>query len=103
MTIAEKQVQSKIIGYLRTVDGIWFTKTIVSTERGTPDIICCYMGRFLGIEVKRKGGVLSENQHKVKSEITRCGGVYTVAHDVSDVIRAIIQIKQDPYYLHDVH
>lgn len=57
-----------------------------STMRlGTPDILCCYKGLFIAIEVKSEQGRLSESQRQIKEEIERCWGLYMVARSVPDV------------------
>ena len=40
---------------------------------GVPDIICCYKGRFLGLEVKLPTGALTELQTRAIEKINRAG------------------------------
>lgn len=42
---------------------------------GVPDIICCYKGRFLGLEVKLPTGTLTELQKRAIDRINRAGGM----------------------------
>ena len=42
---------------------------------GVPDIICCYKGRFLGLEAKLPGGRLTELQKRALEKINRAGGI----------------------------
>lgn len=54
--------------------------------RGCPDIIGQLVdGRFLGIEVKRPSGRVSEDQAAFLARATKHGGVAFVARSVSDV------------------
>ena len=57
---------------------------------GVPDIICCYRGRFIGMECKLPGGRLTEMQKRVISKINRAGGIARRVESV-DEARAIIQ------------
>lgn len=54
-------------------------------KAGVPDIIACLNGRFVGIEVKRPGGVISPLQQYNIDEIHKSGGVAFVAYSVEDV------------------
>ena len=49
---SEQVIQSEIIKYLKSV-GAYTIKVSAATKAGIPDIICCYKGRFIAIEVKR--------------------------------------------------
>ena len=56
---------------------------------GVPDIICCYKGRFLGLEVKLPSGKLTELQKRAIAKINRAGGIACRVESAEDV-RAII-------------
>ena len=49
---SEQAIQSDILKYLKSV-GAYTIKVSAATKAGIPDIICCYKGRFIAIEVKR--------------------------------------------------
>ena len=57
---------------------------------GVPDIICCYKGRFIGMECKLTGGRLTELQKRAITKINRAGGIARRVESV-DEARAIIQ------------
>lgn len=52
---------------------------------GSPDIICCVRGDFIGLEVKSLTGKLSEEQIKAKKRIEKAGGKYYVVRSIGDV------------------
>ena len=56
---------------------------------GIPDIICCYKGRFLGLEAKLPGGRLTELQKRALDKINAAGGIARRVESVDDV-RAVI-------------
>ena len=58
---------------------------------GVPDIICCYKGRFLGLEVKRPGGKLTELQKRTLDRINTAGGIARRVDSVDDVKAVIAQ------------
>jgi len=50
---------------------------------GTPDILACVKGVFVGIEVKKpKGGRVSDLQKLKLAQIEKAGGIGIVANDV---------------------
>ena len=57
---------------------------------GIPDIICCYKGRFLGLEAKLPDGRLTELQKRALDKINRAGGIARRVESVEDA-RAIIR------------
>ena len=57
---SEAKIQARILKYLRSLGRVcWAVKAAVSNERGVPDILCCYRGRFVGFEVKTETGRIS--------------------------------------------
>ena len=61
---------------------------------GVPDIICCYKGRFLGLEAKLPGGRLTELQKRALDKINRAGGIARRVESVDDV-RAVIRLADE--------
>lgn len=94
----EKDIKKVILAYLKSIpncsafpistmgvmqsNGRW-RKT--SMRPGTPDILVCYRGDFIGIEVKALNGKLSEHQAMVGNDIQQCGGRWLVAKSLDDV------------------
>lgn len=56
---------------------------------GLPDLVACYRGFFIGIEVKQPGNGPSERQKFVMHEIQRAKGIAIVATDVETVSELI--------------
>ena len=63
---------------------------------GVPDIICCYKGRFLGLEAKLPGGRLTELQKRSIGKINAAGGIACKVNSVEDVKAAIRQVDTEP-------
>ena len=70
----------------------WKEHGSVYGTNGVPDIICCYKGRFLGLECKRPGGRLTELQKRAIKKINRAGGVACRVESVEDVKRVIAHV-----------
>lgn len=52
---------------------------------GSPDIVCCYKGRFIAIEVKSKAGRQSPSQLQFQENLENAGGYYFIARSIKDV------------------
>lgn len=88
--VTEAQVLAEIRRYLARVGG-WECKTWGNPmmRRGTPDLLCCVCGCFVGIEVKRPGGKPTPEQLAELERIEHAGGLGIVATSVEDVRRAV--------------
>lgn len=86
----EKNIENKIKTYLRS-KGAYCVKYHGNqfSQVGVPDLLVCYKGKFLGIEIKNETGKTSPLQDHNIVEIRRAGGVSFVARSVEDV-RAVI-------------
>lgn len=63
-----------------------------STGRiGCPDILVCWSGQFVGIEVKSKTGRPSKAQLEVGKDIERAGGRWVLARSIEDVAAAMLR------------
>ena len=62
---------------------------------GVPDIICCYKGRFLGLEAKLPGGRLTALQTRALEKINRAGGIARRVESVEDVKEIIRQADEE--------
>lgn len=67
--------------------GVYAVKIVVANRSGIPDIICCYRGKFIAIEVKSQNGKLSKLQEYNQEKILRANGIVLVARSVNDVTR----------------
>lgn len=86
----EKQVQKKILVYLKAIGACARKIPQNMYGAGTADILACYKGRALAIEVKRSsGGVVSKIQEQFLNEWAAAGGIAFVACSVDDVIEGL--------------
>ena len=88
MSQSEKQIENQIKRYLDSI-GAWHIKTHgnMFSKAGTPDILSCVKGRFVAIEVKRPGGVVSALQKANIKLIQQAGGVAFVAESLLEAKR----------------
>ena len=90
----EATLQRHIMDYLQQ-HGAYVFKVVGSPmqQRGTPDLLVCYKGRFLGLEVKLRGEQLKGLQLFEQQRIQQAGGVALRVESLNDVIKALEGIK----------
>lgn len=83
----EGQLTRAIRQLLNTL-GVFHWKAFggLGSAPGVPDIIGCYQGRLLAIEVKAPKGVVSDHQQRFIDNINAAGGLAFVARSIDDVI-----------------
>lgn len=92
------KLRSEITEYLKSIGAWWFcTNSQGYGRKGIPDVICCYRGRFVAIEVKvrpdkpnawQKRELYGDGDKYIG--VQPAGGLAIVAYkleEVSDVIR----------------
>lgn len=91
----ERDIAMAIKKYLSSLGSdvfFWKEHGSMYGTNGVPDIICCYKGRFLGLECKLPGGRLTELQKRAIKKINRAGGVACRVESVEDVKRVIARV-----------
>lgn len=92
MKSPEKFEKDAIRKYLDSI-GAWCFAPFMAGygKTGVPDIICCYRGRFIGVEVKRPSKAPTPIQERRMAEIIDHGGiaVWGTADRVIERLKAI--------------
>lgn len=89
----EKIIENNIKNYLKTLGAYYFKHHGNQfSQVGVPDIIACYKGKFIGIEVKNETGKTSPLQDANLKRINDAGGIGIVARCVKDVSKIIDNI-----------
>ena len=100
---AEKNFENKVKKFLEE-EGCYFIKTHGDrfSRIGTPDLIICCNGHFLGIELKAPNGKPSELQKHHIEEIKKAGGLAAVLypkdfesfkHDIKELKKCKFSVK----------
>jgi len=72
----EKKVKRKVMEQLKMIKAYTVTPmTGGFGNSGVPDVLCCYKGRFIGIECKSNGGKATALQIHNLNSIEIAGGV----------------------------
>jgi hypothetical protein len=86
MTQPEAKLVQKIKKYLHTKRAFFFkVHGSPFMMAGLPDLVVCYKGRFIGIEVKMPGNTASPQQARVGEKISESRGKWLVAYSVEQV------------------
>ena len=92
----EKDIVAAIMRYIKTVPGCfaWKEHGGMYGTSGLPDIICCYCGRFVGLEVKTPDGKATKLQEVALAKIKAAGGVSAVVRSVDEAKTIIEEIRR---------
>lgn len=89
-----------VLPYLKA-RGAYIVKVHVGAfgKRGTPDVLCCYKGRFVAFELKRtaKDKPTDIQQRRIK-QIKRAGGIalaISSIEEIEEVLHEISRVQQD--------
>jgi len=85
--MTENGLRNRIMKYLDNVVECFVYKTMGTgqTKAGTPDLLICYKGRFIAIELKVRDNKPTKLQEYRLKEIRNAGGIADVAYSIIDV------------------
>ena len=92
-TTPEKKVKDKVVKLLKQWNVYYFFPATHGYGRsGVPDIVCCYEGKFIGIECKAGKNTATELQKRELDAIQAAGGrVYIINENNVDTIRVALE------------
>lgn len=62
--------------------------------QGVPDLICCYLGKFVAFELKEKGNYLSELQKLRIRQIKNAGGIAKGIYSLKEIEETLYEIQR---------
>lgn len=91
-----KRIQKKLRDAYES--DIYFYKTHGAADqvRGLPDLIGCYRGYFIAMEVKKPGGKATPLQAFTMQRITAAGGYATVIHSFEEAVDFLSTVPAPP-------
>jgi len=94
--VNEQAYQKKITTYLES-KGAYVVKVVAASKKGVPDVLACYKGHFIAIEVKTP--LTRHNTTKLQdynlARVREADGYAIVAVDVDDVQDIIEEIDNE--------
>ena len=94
----ESNLTRSILKALQRRGGFWFkVHGHPGQRRGIPDIIGCYKGRFIGLELKvpNRRDKVTELQEQVLEEISKAGGVGQVVTSKEEALRTLEEVDSE--------
>lgn len=92
--MVEQKIQAKILGFLKSM-GCYTVKVMAANRNGVPDILGCYKGHFIAVEVKRPGNKPTELQQAHIDDINQKQGHAIVAYSVDEVETMLKEIDNE--------
>ena len=82
----ESTLQSKVIKYLEE-KGAYVVKVIAASKSGVPDLLVCYQGGFIAIELKAPGRLSDTKPLQIynRNLIVKSGGTAIIADSLETV------------------
>lgn len=94
--MTEKQLQSKVMKFLKSQPNTWFFKVWGGgyQKSGIPDIICCVNGYFIALELKSVTGKPTALQQMNIRKINAAGGIGVILYpsgfkDFKNLVREV--------------
>lgn len=87
----EGRIKTEIRKWLTAKQIFWSSiQNGPGAKPGDPDLIICFQGSFIGVEVKAPGGVQSPLQKVREKEINASGGRYLIVHSLKELEEALM-------------
>jgi len=94
--MSETRLVKQILKVLREQGGWWIkTHGGLFQSSGLPDLLGCYRGRFIGIEIKVLGKKPTKIQENIIQKIIKAGGIAGVATSVDEALDVVRRGKYD--------
>ena len=94
----EKKVKQKVVKLLKSRGCYWFYPVASGFgSAGVPDIVCCYKGKFIGVECKAPAAAnrVTALQQTNLTDIRNCGGYgIVVSGDLSELERILDDLEK---------
>jgi hypothetical protein len=98
MPRVESDIQTDIRMYLTGLGAyVYNAGGSASSAKGTADLLVCYRGRFLALELKRGEGSYGETRQQAirRSQVAKAGGVSTVVTSIPEVAAVLRHIDEE--------
>jgi hypothetical protein len=72
----------------------WWYHSAFPLRSGVPDLLICYRGRFVALEVKTLTGDIKPLQRHTIDEIRRCGGIGEFVRSVEEARKVLMGVSR---------
>jgi hypothetical protein len=101
----ENGLEDALKDWLKGQSGVWYFKVVGGPyqQAGVPDVIICWHGTFVAVELKKPGRISTTKEYKPSSPteilqvkniglITKAGGVAFIADDLAVIKSTLLSI-----------
>lgn len=88
----ESALQTKVIAHLKRKGAYVLNIHGNEFQAGVPDLLCCFKGRFIAIELKYGNNKASKLQAHRITKIQKAGGIAFVAYSTADIDKILVSI-----------
>lgn len=81
----ETKLKNQVIKYLKTLEGCWYYKSSDRFTSGIPDLLICFRGHFVALELKAPKGKVSKLQSHTLAAIGDAKGSTSVCKTLLEV------------------
>ncbi len=98
---SETNLKNRVLKRLKAMSKLWYVKTSERAQRGIPDLLICYAGVFIAIELKRseKATVTALQLYNLDA-IEKAGGYSFILHpnNIDEVIETLQNIHNNQVF-----
>jgi len=99
----EATLQTNVINYLRRMGALVDNIHGSEYQSSISDILVCYRGRYIALEVKGPDGALSPGQRRRLRKVQRAGGIGEVVYGLSKVKEILKSINDEKSWNNSIY
>lgn len=90
----EATLTNHVRQWLQIQTDIHFYKASDRFAKGVSDMILCVRGQFVGVELKKEGGITSPHQTLFIKQVIGAGGIAGVCYTIGDVKDLVAEARK---------
>jgi len=95
--MSETKLKISVLKYLKSLPYVWVYKANDKFTSGIPDILICFYGTFVAIELKFENNKVTKLQSYVLWRIRNAGGKVLVARSLKEVKQEVEKWMKKSY------
>lgn len=89
MRRVEAQIRRQIVAALREIGAVVWSQTGAIGGAGRPDLVVCYRGRFIALEIKTPAGRPTPAQLAALDAVRRAGGTAAIVRSAAEAVDTV--------------
>lgn len=88
--VREARIRDQVVAALRQIGAVVWSQTGAIGAVGRPDLVVCYRGRFIALELKTPAGRPTPAQIAQLDAVRRAGGTAAIVRSAAEAIDAVV-------------